>query len=283
MDRRLPLFAALTAALLAPGPAGAHTVLTAPTPRWTGFEGSALKERPCGWGAAEGRSETVTTLYAGDTLTVSWEETIPHPGYFRISFDDDGWDFVDPPSPRATGYSDLVLVDVLYPSTPAEAAQRWGEQNLYQTTITLPEVSCERCTLQLIQFMEDKLDDGYAGNDIYYSCADLVLVPREAPADAATGDDGPGDEAPGETGTTDVPGTEPDAGTVPDTVPLPDDATLPDAATADLPASTDTSTAGNEGSAGCAAAVPASPAALALPALLALAALAARRNRRPLP
>ena len=231
MRRLANLPVALAAILMSvAAPALAHTVLMEPEPRVTGMTGSGLKERHCGEGALDRRSDTVTTYTAGDTITVKFWETIPHPGYFRISFDADGQDdFVDPPTPRATGYSAAVLADVIYPSTPAEASQRWGQENTYEFQVTLPDVACDRCTLQMIQFMEDKLADGDPDNDIYYSCADLVLLPRalpypgpadegpmpdEALPDVAAGEPGlPGEDAGGDTGAVqDVPGT-PDAGT----------------------------------------------------------------------
>jgi MYXO-CTERM domain-containing protein len=176
MIRNAMMLSVLLAAGLVTMDAAAHSVLTSPEPRWTGMAGSGLKERHCGQGPGELRSNTITNFQAGQTITVTWQETIPHPGYWRISFDADGWDFVDPPTPRATGYSSTVLADVIYPSTPAEASQRWGKDNFYSYEITLPDVTCDNCTLQLIQFMEDKLSDGNPDNDIYYSCADLVLV-----------------------------------------------------------------------------------------------------------
>ena len=86
-----------------------------------------------------------------------------------------------------------VLADVIYPSTPAEAQLRWGTDNVYSFQVTLPDTPCDRCTLQLIEFMEDKLQDGNPDNDIYYSCADLILV--AAPADEGAPDASP-DAAP---------------------------------------------------------------------------------------
>jgi hypothetical protein len=51
-------------------------------------------------------------------------------------------------------------------------------------TVTLPDVECERCTLQVIQVMDDKPPYMVPGNDIYYQCADLVLR-RAAPSTCA--------------------------------------------------------------------------------------------------
>jgi MYXO-CTERM domain-containing protein len=58
--------------------------------------------------------------------------------------------------------------------------------------VTLPNVTCDNCTLQLIQVMYDKAGNGFGGkdsagkgnDDLYYACADIVLK-GEAVAGAA--------------------------------------------------------------------------------------------------
>ena len=59
--------------------------------------------------------------------------------------------------------------------------------------LTLPDVECDNCTLQLIQMMTDKppytTDTG--SNDIYYACVDLVLsgsAPDAGPGAPDAGD-----------------------------------------------------------------------------------------------
>jgi hypothetical protein len=60
-----------------------------------------------------------------------------------------------------------------------------GERN-YVETVTLPNLTCDNCTLQVIQVMYDKEPYETPGNDIYYQCADLVLREGAAPPDAGT-------------------------------------------------------------------------------------------------
>jgi hypothetical protein len=50
--------------------------------------------------------------------------------------------------------------------------------------VTLPDLVCDNCTLQVIQVMYDKPPYTTPGNDIYYQCADLVLRVGGAPPDA---------------------------------------------------------------------------------------------------
>ncbi len=160
-----PLVAAfcglLACALVFTSPAAAHIDLLFPPSR----DGHNFqKEAPCGK-AGSARSETPTTLRSGSTLTLYWDETIDHPGHYRISFDPNGTDAFEDP----LGYDDFseegaVLVNGI--------ADKVGGRYTY--TIELPDIECDNCTLQLMQVMTDKppFDD----NDLYYACADLILT-----------------------------------------------------------------------------------------------------------
>ncbi|MCU0699312.1 MAG: hypothetical protein MUC96_22630, partial [Myxococcaceae bacterium] len=66
-------------------PAAAHIALRSPLVRY-----ADQKVGPCGRGATDLRTSRVTTFTAGDTIEVVWDETINHPGHYRISFDVDG-------------------------------------------------------------------------------------------------------------------------------------------------------------------------------------------------
>jgi len=120
---------------------------------------SGLKTGPCG---NVPRTLNSTTLNAGQQITVEWEETINHPGSFRIAF-----------SPaNDQGFDDNILYEVIDtqdgPDTP----------HFYSATVTLPNVTCEDCTLQLIQIMTDRNPPTN-----YYSCADIRLVADVPPQD----------------------------------------------------------------------------------------------------
>jgi len=158
---RLAFVCPLALVLAAPVIAEAHIQLTYPLPRST-----LQKDRHCG---SPTRSQNPTVLPPGATFNVTWNETIPHPGHYRISFDTEGEDFTIP-----LGYDDFtqtenVLVDDI---TDNEGT------GSYSVEITLPDVECETCTLQLIQMMTDKAPYGeVAGeaDDIYFQCADIAL------------------------------------------------------------------------------------------------------------
>jgi MYXO-CTERM domain-containing protein len=182
MSIRLCVAVAAIAAL--PRLAAAHVQLKAPLQREID-----QKVGPCG-ALDSVRSASVCEYRPGATITVAWDETIEHPGHFRISFDQDGDDdFVDP-----DGYDDLDSAESVLVDGIADRDVRGADPG-YTQEITLPDVECDSCTLQLIQVMTDKPPYG-DGNDIYYQCADLVLsaAAPEDPADgcaAAGGDDGP--------------------------------------------------------------------------------------------
>lgn len=153
------ILVAVSIAFVAPF-ANAHITLMSPKPR-----NADQKDGPCGL-AGDKRGTTVSTFKSGETITVQWKETVSHTGHFRISFDDNGQDgFVDPKSYTDLKTSPTVLVDDIKDKT--------GTQ-VYTQQVTLPDVECDRCTLQVIQVMTDKPPYG-DGNDIYYQCADLTL------------------------------------------------------------------------------------------------------------
>jgi hypothetical protein len=165
-------FVALPLLVVLCSPAAAHLGLHDPPSR---YGENILKIAPCGRGGGQ-RSTNVTTFEPGATIEVLWDEYVDHPGHFRIAFDDDGDDdFADPrclrgcnsTTPTIELYADsTVLLDGI-PDTP-----RGGESG---ARVTLPDIECDNCTLQVIQVMYDKPPYVSPGNDIYYQCADLVL------------------------------------------------------------------------------------------------------------
>jgi hypothetical protein len=172
---------ALSLALASPAPA--HLGLRYPPSRYGDY---VLKIGPCGSAGGQ-RSDHVTVLEPGASIEVVWDEYVNHPGHFRISFDDDGDDdFVDPKclsgcntrAPQIESDSNpAVLLDHIA-DTPSGGEGR--------AMVTLPDIECERCTLQVIQVMYDKPPYVIPGDDIYYQCADLVLRRAASPTPTAS-------------------------------------------------------------------------------------------------
>lgn len=157
-----------------PSVASAHLDLLDPPARYDRRE---LKDGPCGiMGGAQG--EPVAVFEPGETITITIEEYINHPSHYRVAFDGEGDDaFQDPvctdyciDGPEdplfAPSEGGIILAD-LVPDAPAA---------IQTIEVTLPDVECESCTLQVIQVMYDKKPITVGGNDIYYHCADIVLA-----------------------------------------------------------------------------------------------------------
>jgi hypothetical protein len=198
--------------LLFTQPANAHFKLLRPA-SWLNEDatGGPQKGSPCGPGNNRPlfgddiqpipASAAVTTFHAGETITVQWQETIYHPGYFRISIAPTEAaaattaHFPDPPltdlqdchydnAAVQTGPHDNVLADGLYMASGQEGAIRTLEQD-----VRLPDAPCDRCTLQVMQVME-----GHPGAScFYFHCADLTILPAVSGAAGAGGVAGAGE------------------------------------------------------------------------------------------
>src|SRR6187402_2422236 len=93
------LAAGLTLLSAAANSAQAHFKLLKPT-SWVNEDdvGEPQKSPPCGApsDATAPKSGAVTTFRAGETITVEWQATIAHPGYFRIALAENRADLKDP-------------------------------------------------------------------------------------------------------------------------------------------------------------------------------------------
>jgi hypothetical protein len=148
--------------------AAAHIRMDQPVARnvWAAMPfNDPIKQGPCGSGQNDPRSTDpakINTYAPGETITVSWEETIDHPGFYRISLDLDGQDdFVTPTG--TVDIQDPPVLPVLKDGIQDET------DGTYSVEVTLPNETCDNCTLQLIQFMDDS-------DESYFVCADLVIA-----------------------------------------------------------------------------------------------------------
>ena len=123
-------------------------------------DNSGIKSGPCG-SDPQMAFEDRTVLTPGETITVEWEETIYHPGNFRWAF-----------SPGNTNaFDDNILVDDI-PSDggPGPTLGDPASWNQFSTQITVPDVECDDCVIQLIQVMTDRNPP-----TLYFSCADVRI------------------------------------------------------------------------------------------------------------
>lgn len=172
-------------------PARAHFVLMAPDSwRTQGQFGDPQKVGPCGDEGNAATTGKVTAFRPGQTIEVTIDERIYHPGHYRVALAINDRSELPPPPPvvpvdrdpcGSTVIQDPpvfpILADNLLPHTqPFTAPQTFS--------ITLPsDVTCERCTLQVLEYMSS-----HAQPCFYYHCADISIQPEEAtptPTDSA--------------------------------------------------------------------------------------------------
>ena len=194
------VFAVLAA--IVPTVAHAHFRLLEPT-SWIieNERGDPQKAGPCGGTNADyGKpSFVISKAVGGSKLHVKVQETIYHPGFYRVSLAVKSLDELPPDPVAVTRETEKgpwsisgamqsnpqmpVLADGLFVHHSRPAAGTQLPPN--ETDVQLPNVNCEKCTLQIVQFMEDhgyNKDGGYT----YHHCADIKITADPAkPIDKA--------------------------------------------------------------------------------------------------
>jgi hypothetical protein len=179
--RLISSLAVLATAQLLSGVAMAHIHLEDPIPRYPGEVSGENKACPCGVGSSnrtcrvEGpvsdparSTDRVTTLTAGSTIVMRFDEYVGHSGRYRVAFDQDGADLAD--------FNAHPLVDI---PDPRGNEGNTGDGSIWEIEVPVPETPCDNCTLQLIQMMDGNMVDLVAdpvGRSSYYQCADITIV-----------------------------------------------------------------------------------------------------------
>lgn len=171
------LFGCAGLAALLPSDLSAHFFLEEPASwREQSALGDPQKTGPCGNEGSAAETGTITAFQTGETITITFRETIFHPGHFRVALAVDDRSELPPPPPVTRGSTDCgsttimdppvfpVLADGLLPHT----SRLTGEQTM---EVTLPAgVTCDHCTLQIIQWMAQ-----HGAPCFYYHCADISI------------------------------------------------------------------------------------------------------------
>ncbi len=163
--------------------------------------GDPQKAPPCGDDGSAEPTGQVTAYRPGETITVTVDETIFHPGHYRVALAvGDPSELPEPPPVTAgatpcgstvidTSPSFPVLADgVLVHTAPFDGPQSFE--------VVLPEdVTCTRCTLQVIEFMSDHgLND--PGGCYYHHCATIAIT-DDGSGGSTSGGSGEAPPAPG--------------------------------------------------------------------------------------
>jgi len=188
-------FAGLLAWAALAGSAQAHIKLIKPD-AWINEDdsGGPQKGGPCGPGGFDDvqpvpLSMKVTTVTAGDMLMVELEETIHHPGWFRIALAEDPNDFeeIEFPNTNNCNYDMSKVPTAPHGNVLADGlgmdTNIGGPNRKLMQMVKLPDTPCEKCTLQVIQVMADALHA--PPGCIYYHCAELKIVAKGGAAAAA--------------------------------------------------------------------------------------------------
>jgi hypothetical protein len=158
--------------------------------------GDPQKAGPCGGTNADyGKpSYAVTPAVGGSKLHIKVMETIYHPGHYRVALAVNSPTEL-PVDPKATTETtergprsvsaeiqNPVQMPVLADGLFVHQAKADGP---FETDVTLPNISCKRCTLQVIEFMEQHAVNN-PGMFTYHHCAVVQITPDpKKPIDAA--------------------------------------------------------------------------------------------------
>jgi hypothetical protein len=151
-------------------------------------DGSPQKMGPCGNEAPQTPSNAITPFRPGDTVTVQLEETVYHPGHYRVALALDSPDELPAEPPVTAGATQCGSVPIQQnPAFPIladgmlkHAAPLSGVQSFQ---VKLPtNVSCTACTLQIIEFMSE-----HGAPCFYHHCAKISI---QGASDAGTFDGG---------------------------------------------------------------------------------------------
>jgi hypothetical protein len=151
--------------------------------------GDPQKAGPCGgsntdWGKP---SNVLGKAVGGQKLHVKVQETIYHPGHYRVALAVNSHSEL-PLDPVATTkdsdkgpwsvsalIQDPAQIPVLADGLFVHSTRPTGPVAPFETDVSLPNISCRKCTLQVVQFMEDHGFNN-PGGYTYHHCAELQIT-----------------------------------------------------------------------------------------------------------
>ena len=194
------LFAAAVALAMLPVDTQAHFQLIEPAP-WINLDrlGNPQKVGPCG-GNPTGDNDAilsgiVTEVTGGSDLHLKIQETVFHSGHYRVALSVNSRNELPADPTAVEKWTDRglysvwgviqsppqipVLADGLFPHYPVgdQRASFRPETPMdpWEADIPIPNINCEKCTLQVIQFMADHVYN-VPGGYSYHHCADLKIT-----------------------------------------------------------------------------------------------------------
>jgi len=145
-----------------------HSRLACPAPRSTD---TGIKVGPCG--DQTNNFSGPAMVIAPGPMTIVWEEAIGHIGApFRISLSQENNDSLA-----------CVLLDHIPHND--ESKPNYNDPSTYvpyRITLIIPDVACNKCSIQLANPMTDKIPNGTSCTDpgtcasVYHSCANVIIT-----------------------------------------------------------------------------------------------------------
>lgn len=182
-----------TAILLAPAAALSHFFLIEPGNYLVQNEiGDPQKLAPCGGTSANPGTPSglVGEYRGGETMHIKIKETVFHPGHYRAALAVNSRSELPPDPVTTTRESPRGPLSVLAkidpnPKPPVLAdglfvhTERPAPGSFHETDLRLPNINCEKCTLQIIMWMgEHALNSD--GDYSYHHCAELKITANPA-------------------------------------------------------------------------------------------------------
>jgi hypothetical protein len=176
---------------------GAHFKLLEPA-SWLieNNQGDPQKMAPCGGTSADAGmpSNVVSKVQGGSKLHIKVQETIYHPGFYRVALAVNSRAELpaDPQvmtMPTANGPRSVAAMIQYPPQMPvlADGLFQHSAKNPdpWETDVQLPNITCAKCTLQVVEFMAAHALNK-DGDYTYHHCADLqITADPSKPVDAA--------------------------------------------------------------------------------------------------
>ena len=151
--------------------------------------GDPQKSGPCGgsntdWGKP---SYIISKTVGGQKLHIKVQETVYHPGHYRVALAVNSPNELAPDPQVATKDSERgplsvsaviqnppqipVLADGLF----VHSTRPTGSMEPFETDVQLPNISCKKCTLQIVQFMAEHAFNN-PGGYTYHHCANVQIT-----------------------------------------------------------------------------------------------------------
>ena len=190
MKKSLQFLALISGLAVMAQSASAHFKLLEPTSWLVENErGDPQKAGPCGgtntdWGKP---TYMVAKAVGGQKLHIKVQETVYHPGHYRVALAVNSPTELPPDPQVATKDSERgpmsisatiqnppaipVLADGLF----VHSTRPTGTMEPFETDVQLPNINCKNCTLQVVQFMAEHAFNNPGGYS-YHHCANIQIT-----------------------------------------------------------------------------------------------------------